>query len=208
MRAKATGINWDEVKNRLVESQLRLEQSVSADPQRLEAVYRRRASQLANRGLALRTVAPTRPVLAFFLGSERYGLELIDLAEVLPFGRCTPLPGAQPELLGVINLQGEVRSVLDLSRLLGLPDTNVSTGGYILMLRQQNLRIGLRVDRVEGIQHIVLAELALASEQDPDSPACLLRGLTPDRLRILSTEAIVQHAFLCSNSESETEKSS
>ena len=196
MSAKATGINWEEVKNRLVESQLRLEQSGSADPQRLEAVYRQRASQLANRRLALRTAAPTRPVLAFFLGAERYGLELIDLAEVLPFGRCTPLPGAQRELLGVINLQGEVRSVLDLSRLLGLPDTNVSTGGYILMLRQQSLQIGLRVDRVEGIQHIVLAELALAGEQGPDSPACFLRGLTPDRLRILSTEAIVRHSFL------------
>jgi purine-binding chemotaxis protein CheW len=54
------------------------------------------------------------------LGAELYALELTTVREVVPAPVITPLPGAAPALLGVINLRGEVVPVFDTARLLGL----------------------------------------------------------------------------------------
>ena len=47
------------------------------------------------------------PVLIFRLAQELYAIELEEVAETLPFERCTPVPGSPPQFLGVINLRGE-----------------------------------------------------------------------------------------------------
>jgi purine-binding chemotaxis protein CheW len=55
------------------------------------------------------------------IGEDRYGIELTDVREVVPEPRLTPVPGAPPAVLGVVNLRGEVVPVLDTAQLLGLP---------------------------------------------------------------------------------------
>ncbi len=42
-------IDWTVVKERLRQSQLALERALTPDPQRIEAIYRERAAQLAGR---------------------------------------------------------------------------------------------------------------------------------------------------------------
>ena len=58
------------------------------------------------------------------LGEDRYGIELTDVREVVPEPFLTPLPGAPPAVLGVVNLRGEVVPVLDTAALLGLAPLN------------------------------------------------------------------------------------
>src|SRR5437879_4642246 len=113
-------INWAEVKQRLNESQLALDKARADDPERLESVYRQRAAQLADRRAQVSGPVSALRVLVFGLGTERYALEFADLVEMLPFARCTPVPGGPAQLLGVANIHGEIRSVLDLGRLLEL----------------------------------------------------------------------------------------
>ena len=137
-------IDWEEVLARLRQGELALERASTPDPQRVEAVYRQRAAQLAGRRAQAGAVSPPLPVLTFYLGEERYGIELTALAEVVPFAGCTPLPGASPGVLGVVNARGEVRPVVDLARLIGLPEGGAS--GYVLFLRGEGA--GLRVGRV------------------------------------------------------------
>src|SRR5262245_40897225 len=90
---------------------------IATDPAILEAVYRRRAAQLARRQGEL-SAKKTFPALVFGLGSERYAIELSELAEVLPYRTATPVPGVSPSLLGVINLRGAIRAIADLRRIL------------------------------------------------------------------------------------------
>jgi chemotaxis signal transduction protein len=54
------------------------------------------------------------------IGDDRYGLDLLDVREVVPEPALTPLPGAPRAVLGVINLRGDVVPVLDTASLLGL----------------------------------------------------------------------------------------
>ena len=188
-------IDWEEVKNTLQESQRALEKALATDVEGLEAVYRERAGQLAHRRLdGANTITGTR-VLVFALGTERYGLEFTDVVELLPFVNCTPVPGAPAALLGVINVQGEIRSVVDLGRLLELPAREESTAGFVLLVRKRGRQVGLRVDGIDKIQMVPPEEWAAAGEGETGMGLRFLKALGPDHLRLLSTEAVFAHAI-------------
>jgi purine-binding chemotaxis protein CheW len=185
-------IDWDRVKCRIAESERALERSLGGDELSLEAVYRRRAEQLATRREQV-TAAGTVSMLVFAMGAERYGLPLPDLVAVLPFANCTPVPGARPELLGVTNVRGEIRSVLDLRRLLELPEGPQGGSGYILLVRHQDQVVGLRVDHLEKAERVSLEDLAAPGEAGTDPHGRYLRGLTSERVIVLDTGAILEH---------------
>jgi purine-binding chemotaxis protein CheW len=57
----------------------------------------------------------------FRLGDITIGIEVRKVQEVLKHDRMTPVPLAPPELVGLINLRGQIVTALDLRRQLGLP---------------------------------------------------------------------------------------
>src|ERR1700735_4622178 len=117
-------IDWEEIRKRLRKSEDALEEALSETPERMKAVFRQRAAQLAGGDAETKPFAMGIPALIFRLARERYAVALKDLAEVAPFKGCTRVPGAPPQILGVINLRGELRPVIDLSRALsGSPST-------------------------------------------------------------------------------------
>jgi purine-binding chemotaxis protein CheW len=189
MSETAKHIDWEEVKGRLRKSQLALEKALAPNPERTEAIYRERARQLATRRVRAEAGPAALRVLTFAVGADRYGLDFGDVAELLPFASCTPLPGAPPALLGVINVHGEIQSVVDLGRLMAIPGYEVATGGYVLLVKKRDDRAALRVDRLDKVQTLQVQELAVPDDADAD----FVRGLAADRLRVLSTDALLAH---------------
>ena len=122
-------------------------ESDEPDQRAVDEVYRRRARQLAERPADRADAATTTAVLVFTLGTERYGIELTDLAEVLPYRGCTAVPGTPAALLGVINVRGDIRPVADLRGVPELRAADASAGGYVVMLRQEG------GGRTEGRHH-------------------------------------------------------
>jgi purine-binding chemotaxis protein CheW len=181
-------IDWEAAKQRLRAGEAALEQALVPDPERLEAVYRQRAGRLARRQVQVQG-APTAPVLVFWAGEERCGLELPALAGVSPFAGCAPLPKAPPEVLGLANHRGQLCPVLDLAALLGLSSGGDS--GYLLWLRRQDRLIGAKVERVEEVRQVVLESLVSPETLVGDSRC--LKGLAPDGLRLLDPQAIRSH---------------
>ena len=127
------------------------------DPARAARLLEERAARLARRGAA--HPAPSGPgaapagerrVLACALGEERYGIRKELVAEVIPEGAVTPLPGAPPAVLGLAGRAGRLYAVLDLAAVLGLPPAGGTAPGHLLLLREGPRRLALRVDRVLG----------------------------------------------------------
>ena len=194
MKKEARCIDWSAVKRRLAISQEASEKAFVQDDQRVQEIFQRRSLDLAHRQNAKRVEAGFR-ALVCGLGHERYGLELGALLEVLPFAKCTPVPGGPPELVGVINLRGEIRSVVSLSCMLGLVESESAqqARGYIAMLRSGRGELGLQVDHVERITFVALESLTLVGEAGAVLPNRYVRGVTPDRLIILDLSAILTH---------------
>ena len=179
-------IDWGAIRARLSRST----DDTDEDGTRREAVYRQRAAELATRREQVEERADTIAVLAFRLDGERYALPLADLAGVLSLERLTPVPGSPTELLGVINHKGNICSVLDLARLLGLPARETGAA-YVLLLRRPGREVGLAVGTVEGVLRV---ERGISLGEESASP--YLETLTADRLRILSAGALLSHPVL------------
>ena len=193
MSAKSTSIDWDDVKQRLHASQLALEKALSPGPERTEAIYRERAEQLAKREGDAGSPSTASRMLVFNLGRERYAIDFNAIVELLPFANCTAVPSGPPELLGVINVHGEIRSVVDLGRLLALAEEEGRSPGYVLLVRHRDLEVGLRVSAIDKIQTFASGQLAAACESDTGSSLRYTQGLAVGGLRLLNAEALFAH---------------
>jgi chemotaxis signal transduction protein len=192
---RRTNIDWDSVRSRLQASERALEGAMAESPERIEIAYRERALRLAKRQVEHGHVSGGLPVLVFRLAQERYAIELKDVAEVIPFTRCTPVPGAPPHFAGVISLRGELRAVLDLGRLLAVAESADRDSRFVLMLRRhgqesrQGQEIGLKVDRIEELGAIQREELSTTA------PGNYVKGIAPGTLMLLSVDAVLAGVF-------------
>ncbi|MGB2131215.1 MAG: chemotaxis protein CheW, partial [Marinobacterium sp.] len=57
----------------------------------------------------------------FRVDDELYGIDVMQVKEVLRFSEITPVPGADTSILGIINLRGNVVTVIDTRQMFGLP---------------------------------------------------------------------------------------
>lgn len=184
-------IDWTQVRERLSVSERSLEAAAEATSVRLEAVYRQRALRLAAHPPDQNSVRSGLAVMAFSLSDEQYALDLADVAEVARTTSITPVPGAPPMLSGVINLRGEIRPVLDLKHLLGMPEGQPGGSGQVILVRQHGNTIGLKVDRVHQVRPIDPRDLRAPRDKETGASFRFLRGITPDTLMLLNTEAVI-----------------
>ena len=185
---KRGSIAWEEVRTRLRADEESLRRTLSETPERIQAVFRQRALQLAKEHASKKTPVKGIPALIFRLGQERCAIALQHLAEVLPFQRCVPVPGAPPQFLGVINLRGELRPVIDLARVLlpvssGVPSADP---GLVLVLRRP---AALKVDQVEDLREIGSEELTHAV------PGHYIQALASGTLGLLDVETMLSAVF-------------
>lgn len=169
--------------------------------ERMETVWRERADRLSQRPVTAGAGENVLPFLVVGIGTERYGIELSDVAEVLPQVRATPVPGAAEVFAGVINVHGEIRAVLDLRRFLCIdPGIEASlerrkdavrqtAPARVILLRRQNRELGLQIDSVEQIRWVGAGDLHTAGN-NPAGRSQHIKGATQDRLMLLSTEAL------------------
>ncbi|RYX82885.1 hypothetical protein EON83_17405 [bacterium] len=86
-------------------------------------------------------------LVAVRLGGEVFGFELKWVREFAALPTVTPVPGAPSDLLGLVNLRGEVVPLLDLRPALGLamPD---DYGSQITFVECSGVRLGIAVEAV------------------------------------------------------------
>jgi purine-binding chemotaxis protein CheW len=186
---KRARVDWDLVRSRLRASELAIEEALTESPALIDAAYRRRAIRLAEGEASLRPVSGVMPVMIFRLGQERYAIELRELAETLPFERCTPVPGSPPQFLGVIGVRGQLRPVLELGCLFGLPERPNREPGFVLMLRRPGREIGLRVDSIEEMGAIRPEEVSVSGQ------GRYITGIAPGMLIMLNINAVLAKGF-------------
>jgi purine-binding chemotaxis protein CheW len=156
--------------------------------EQLEAVWRERAHRLSRRLVDGTAADKSALVIVLGIGKERYGVDLSDVAEVLPAVNPTPVPGAPAVFAGVINLHGEILPVIDLRRLLGIESLPDGERARVILLRRDGREIGLQTDSVEQIRRIDPGEIDARGNEDTASRH--IRGSTTDLLMLVSTQAI------------------
>jgi purine-binding chemotaxis protein CheW len=189
MTAMRKKIDWDSVRQRLAGYQAHAGDS-RCDRDRLVEVFRQRARDLERRKRHDTAQASQVPVVVFRLGDERFGIPLADLSQVLPCVAITPIPGKHALLLGVANLGGTLRSVVDLNALLHTSATHCDDK-YIVLLRVADQSLALQIESLDGVSEIDLATLAPVDETASGATINLTRGITDNRIIVLDSTAVI-----------------
>lgn len=97
------------------------------------------------------TAAETQQFATFYVGDLLLGVDIRLVQEINRQLDITPVPRAPKHVRGVINLRGEVATVINLRTVLGLPDAEVGRDTRNLIVHSQGEAIGLWVDRISEI---------------------------------------------------------
>lgn len=100
--------------------------------------------------------AQTRQFLTFLLAGEEYAIPILRVQEIRGRTSVTPIPNTPHDLLGVVNLRGDIVPVLDLRRTFGLPAPDDDGKSVTVMIMLGDRVLGLEVDAVSDV--IDLAE--------------------------------------------------
>jgi purine-binding chemotaxis protein CheW len=92
--------------------------------------------------------------VTFRLAEECYGIDVMQVQEVLRVPDVAAVPGAPAFVMGIINLRGNVVTVLDARKLLALAAGDVTDNTRILIVEANGLRVGLLVDSVAEVVDI------------------------------------------------------
>jgi len=137
-----------------------------------------------------------RQLFVLRMDQQRYALRLRDVDRVLRMVEITALPEPPPGVLGVINVQGRVLSVIDLRRALHLPAREVDPEDVLILVHSDGAVVALAADGVEGVSDWPEEGVVPVQEIQPPPPyvegvAKLDAGLVPifdlDRLLKLTT---------------------
>ncbi len=89
--------------------------------------------------------------MAFKLRREEYGFNILNVKEIKGLTDITRVPFASDFIKGVINLRGSVLPVIDLKKRLGLQDMEYTDDTRIVVVREDDLEVGMIVDAVTGV---------------------------------------------------------
>lgn len=98
--------------------------------------------------------------LTFCLGKEEYGIEILKVREIIGLMDITAVPRTPSYVRGVINLRGQVISVVDLRAKFAMPTTERTEQTCIIVVEVRHpadgrkLSTGIVVDRVSEVLNI------------------------------------------------------
>jgi purine-binding chemotaxis protein CheW len=155
-----------------------------------DAVFARRAEELAESSAAESQNTEALEALVFELGRELYALPANQVHEVRPLTLLTNLPGTPAFLAGLINVRGRIVPVIDLRPLLSLPTDGPSTS--VALVAHRSGHIGLLVAGRPTVRPLPVKDL---SEPPPGhlsgiDPTCI-RGITPGLVIVLDAERLL-----------------
>lgn len=128
-----------------------------------------------------------REFLAFKIGSEEYGVDILRVQEIRSYEKPTTIANAPADLKGVVNLRGVIVPIIDLRLKLGLTTVQYDHLTVVIVLNIGHRVIGVVVDGVSDVLTLEREQLrpvpALRGDFDPEH--LLAIGSVGQRMLIL-----------------------
>ncbi|HHJ16468.1 MAG TPA: chemotaxis protein CheW [Gammaproteobacteria bacterium] len=115
--------------------------------------------------------------VTFRLADETYGINVMQVQEVLRVSEIAPVPGAPHYVLGIINLRGNVVTVVDTRIRLGLRTSEVTDSTRIVIIEGAKHVVGILVDCVAEVVDLAASEMETAPNVGNDDSAKYIQGV-------------------------------
>ncbi len=123
--------------------------------------------------------------VTFRLDNESYGINVMQVQEVLRISEIAPVPGAPDHVLGIINLRGNVVTVIDTRTRFGLPAAGADDATRIVIIESEKLIVGMLVDSVAEVVNLRMSEIETAPNVGNQESARYIQGVYSGNNEIL-----------------------
>jgi purine-binding chemotaxis protein CheW len=179
---------WDRLHQRLEAARMNVSQDLTQGE--ISGILRARAKALARQPIQ-DSAEGALDILEFILSHETYAIELSWVRETCPLTDLTPLPGTPPFVAGIINVRGQIVSVIDMRRFFDLPVKGLTDLNKVIILHDGEMEFGILADEILGTRSLPLADV------QPPLPTLTgireeyLKGVTRERMVLLDGEKIL-----------------
>lgn len=115
--------------------------------------------------------------LCFTLGKEKFAIPLLQVKEVLGNVETTAIPQAPPHFKGIMNLRGQVISVIDLRTKLKIGKPDITPETTIIIMDFAPLCLGVIVDSVDCVAMYEGKDLSEPPDTDSSMKADFITGV-------------------------------
>ena len=123
--------------------------------------------------------------VTFRLADETYGINVMQVQEVLRMTDVAPVPGAPHYVMGIINLRGNVVTVLDTRKLLDLSTSDITDTSRIMIIESGKVTVGLLVDSVAEVVNIASSDIDPPPSVGNDEGSRYIQGIYSSEQQIL-----------------------
>jgi len=120
---------------------------------------------------------PEIQLVTFRLLDESYGINVMQVQEVLRVAEIAPVPGAPHYVLGIINLRGNVVTVIDTRTRFGLPRGEINDLSRIVVIESESQVVGILVDSVAEVVDLRLSEIDSAPNVGNEESSRYIQGV-------------------------------
>ena len=123
--------------------------------------------------------------VTFRLADEIYGINVMQVQEVLRMTDVAPVPGAPHYVMGIINLRGNVVTVLDTRKLLDRATSDITDSSRIMIIESGKVTVGLLVDSVAEVVNIASSDIDPPPSVGNDEGSRYIQGIYSTEQQIL-----------------------
>lgn len=116
--------------------------------------------------------------VTFRLENEKYGINVMQVQEVLRVTEIAPVPGAPDYVLGIINLRGNVVTVIDTRKRFGLNSKDMDDSTRIVIIESEGQVVGILVDSVAEVVDIRSSDIEQAPNVGTEESAKFISGVS------------------------------
>jgi purine-binding chemotaxis protein CheW len=185
-------IDWSATHRRLEAINTAIERGFSPSPRERKRILRERADLLARQS-AREQGGNTIEVVEFMLADERYGIESGYVREVYPLKDYTPLPCTPSFVLGLINVRGQIISVIDIKKFFELPERGITDLNKVIIVHGHDMEFGILSDSVLCVRSIDVREIQPSLPTLKGIREEFLKGITTERLVVLDAKKLLSN---------------
>jgi purine-binding chemotaxis protein CheW len=192
-------IDWIEVHRRIEKTREVLEQGALPSLEETRSILKKRAFALAQEPKKDESTQNYLEIVEFRLSQEIYGIESAFVREVYPLKDLTTLPCTPSFVLGIINVRGQILSVIDLKNYFNLPEKGLGNLNKVIILHSYSMEFGILADTILGTYSIPLESIQTLPHTVTGIGAEYLKGVTEggviilDAAKVLGDEKMIVH---------------
>jgi len=98
-------------------------------------------------------------LVVFLIGDEEFGVDIKQVREIVRLREITRMPKSPKFIEGVVNLRGQVVSVVDLAKRLEIPSLPKGENSRIIVIEVETNTVGMIVDSVSEVLRLPLENI-------------------------------------------------